>query len=469
MAMFGLLVLDKPSGVTSRRVVDRVLRFVRPTKVGHAGTLDPLAAGVLLLGLGQATRLVEYVHELPKQYQATFLLGRSSTTEDIDGEITELPDAVPPTREQIEQAADTLRGDIQQRPPAFSALKVAGRRAYELARAGETPELAPRGVRINRLTITRYDYPELCLDVECSSGTYVRSLGRDLAERAGSAAVMSALVRTAIGPFTLAEAADPEAITARKSRYSCAGPHSGRARVDGGGRAIRSRRRAHRRGLPVSVAGVSGERCARGGRSRPLAGRSGAAFRRSISTGEEFSAGRLSPARQTVRPHKPRDRHRRSSAVRFLRGNPRPKPRYVVTRARLSIGAITPSTYPCRARHNRVYGSTNLPYKPRWTSPRRRTCPGDRQRREVPAPMKDSPATMSEARSIKLDLAALALLALCDLPRPGAGDVQPGRLVRRLVYPRRPRRPTPAGARAPWRPTCCCKALAWERSTWWVR
>ena len=349
MAMFGLLVLDKPSGVTSRRIVDRVLRFVRPTKVGHAGTLDPLAAGVLLLGLGQATRLVEYVHELPKQYQATFLLGRSSTTEDIDGEITELPDAVPPTREQIEQAADTLRGDIQQRPPAFSALKVAGRRAYELARAGETPELAPRGVRINRLTITRYDYPELCLDVECSSGTYVRSLGRDLAERAGSAAVMSALVRTAIGPFTLAEAADPEAITRENLVTLVRDPILAvRGLME---EVVLSDRDVERVG--ARIAGFSGWRLGRtlrrGGRSRPLAGRSGAAFRRSISTGEEFSAGRLSPARQTVRPHKPRDRHRRSSAVRFSRGNPRPKPRYVVTRARLSIGAITPSTYPCRA------------------------------------------------------------------------------------------------------------------------
>lgn len=211
--MFGLLVLNKPSGVTSRRVVDQVQRLVRPAKVGHAGTLDPLASGVLVVGLGQATRLMEYVQELPKQYKGTFLLGRSSTTEDIEGEVTLLADAVQPAREDIERAADSLRGPIEQRPPAFSALKVGGRRAYDLARQGQAPELAPRGVRIERLVVTRYEYPELDLDVECSSGTYVRSLGRDLAERAGSAAVMSALVRTAIGAFRLEESVDPDQLT----------------------------------------------------------------------------------------------------------------------------------------------------------------------------------------------------------------------------------------------------------------
>ena len=147
---------------------------------------------------------------------------------------------MPPTRDQIEQAADTLRGEIQQRPPAFSALKVAGRRAYDLARAGESPELAPRGVRILRLAVTRYDYPELCLEVECGSGTYMRSLGRDLAERAGSAAVMSALVRTAIGPFTLTEAVDAETLTRENLARSSPRSDSGRARFDGRGRACRS-------------------------------------------------------------------------------------------------------------------------------------------------------------------------------------------------------------------------------------
>lgn len=209
MALYGLLNLHKPSGVTSRRAVDQVVRLVKPAKVGHAGTLDPLASGVLVVGIGAATRLVEYVQMMRKQYRATFLLGRSSTTEDVEGEITLHDDAPRPTLAAIEQAATQLVGEILQRPPDFSALKVSGRRAYALARAGQQVELAPRPIQIHRLEITRYEYPELCFDVECGSGTYVRSLGRDLAELAGTTAVMSALVRTAIGPFGLERAIRP--------------------------------------------------------------------------------------------------------------------------------------------------------------------------------------------------------------------------------------------------------------------
>jgi tRNA pseudouridine55 synthase len=212
--MFGLLNLNKPSGITSRRVVDRVQRLVRPDKVGHAGTLDPLACGVLVLGVGQATRLVEYIQEMPKHYSATFLLGRTSTTEDIEGQLTELAGAAPPARDALDEAARELSGEIAQRPPSFSALKVAGQRAYDLARAGREVELAPRTVRIYRLEIVHYAYPELRLEIECSGGTYVRSLGRDLAERAGTAAVMAALTRTAIGPFTLDDAVPPEVLSA---------------------------------------------------------------------------------------------------------------------------------------------------------------------------------------------------------------------------------------------------------------
>jgi tRNA pseudouridine55 synthase len=209
MALYGLLNLNKPSGVTSRRAVDQVVRLVKPTKVGHAGTLDPLACGVLVVGIGAATRLVEYVQTMPKQYRATFLLGRSSTTEDVEGEITLHDDAPQPTLAALEQAASQLIGEILQRPPAFSALKVSGRRAYALARAGQQVELALRPIQIHRLEVTRYVYPELCFDVDCGSGTYVRSLGRDLAELCGTSAVMSALVRTAIGPFTLDRAISP--------------------------------------------------------------------------------------------------------------------------------------------------------------------------------------------------------------------------------------------------------------------
>jgi tRNA pseudouridine55 synthase len=209
MPFFGLLNVHKPPGVTSRRVVDVVKRLVRPDKVGHAGTLDPLASGVLVIGVGQATRLVEYVQMMPKRYSATFLLGYASTTEDVEGQLTEIAGAVPPAREDLERAAAEMIGQIDQRPPDYSALKVGGRRAYALARAGEDFQLSARAVRIDRLEVTRYAYPELCLEIECGSGTYVRSLGRDLAERVGTSAVMSALVRTAIGSFSLEKAVDP--------------------------------------------------------------------------------------------------------------------------------------------------------------------------------------------------------------------------------------------------------------------
>ncbi len=213
MALCGLINANKPSGVTSRRIVDRVARLAGPAKVGHAGTLDPLASGVLVIGIGQATRLVEYVQRMPKTYRAEFLLGRTSTTEDVEGEITLLDDAPRPTLDELARAAGSLVGTIEQRPPAFSALKVEGRRAYALARAGQSVELAPRSVRIDRLEVTGYEYPTLSLEIECGSGTYVRSLGRDLAQRVGTGAVMSALVRTAIGPFEIASAVDVDTLT----------------------------------------------------------------------------------------------------------------------------------------------------------------------------------------------------------------------------------------------------------------
>ena len=209
----GLLTLDKPAAITSRDAVDLVQRLVRPAKVGHAGTLDPLATGVLVVCVGSATRLIEYVQRQPKSYTGTFLLGRRSPTEDVEGEVVELDDPPVPTREQLDQAAQGLVGRIEQRPPAFSALKVAGRRAYDLARQGQEVELKPRPITIYALEVVRYDYPELVLRIECGGGTYVRSLGRDLAERLGTAAVMSALVRTAIGPFRLEEAIDPRELT----------------------------------------------------------------------------------------------------------------------------------------------------------------------------------------------------------------------------------------------------------------
>ena len=209
----GLLNLDKPPGMTSRAVVDHVQRLVRPAKAGHAGTLDPLAAGVLVVCIGKATRLIEYVQQPPKRYDATFLLGRTSATEDVEGEVIELDRPPVPTIGEIESAAKRFVGEIEQRPPAFSALKVQGRRAYELARRGQEFDLAPRPVMIYSIQVLEYEYPTLRLDVRCGSGTYIRSLGRDVAESLGTGVVMSALVRTAVGSFTLDEACELTALT----------------------------------------------------------------------------------------------------------------------------------------------------------------------------------------------------------------------------------------------------------------
>ena len=215
MTISGLINLHKPSGMTSREAVDRVKRWVRPAKTGHAGTLDPLASGVLVVAIGAATRLIEYVQAMPKSYVGTFLLGRESSTEDVEGDVRIVDDAPTPSSAEVREAAARLTGEIEQRPPAFSALKVQGRRAYDLARVGRPVTLAARPVVIHRLDVVRYEYPELVLDVECSSGTYIRSLGRDLAVALGTAAVMSALVRTAIGSFRLEEACRPDDLDSR--------------------------------------------------------------------------------------------------------------------------------------------------------------------------------------------------------------------------------------------------------------
>ncbi len=220
----GLLNLNKPAGVTSRRVVDMVQRLARPAKAGHAGALDPLATGVLVVCVGGATRLIEYVQRMPKQYVATFLLGRQSATEDVEGDVAELPNAPVPTHGQIEAAAQRFTGRIVQRPPAFSALKIRGRPAYKLARQGQPVALEPRPIEIYRIAVKAYQYPELILEIECGRGTYVRSLGRDLAESLGTAAVMSALTRTAIGGFRLQQAVDPRELAADNWRAAIQPP-----------------------------------------------------------------------------------------------------------------------------------------------------------------------------------------------------------------------------------------------------
>jgi tRNA pseudouridine55 synthase len=210
--MHGLLNIDKPTGVSSRYVVSQIESAIRPLAVGHAGTLDPLATGVLVVCVGRGTKLVDYLHRFSKTYEATFLLGRSSDTEDVTGIIQPLTKPREPAREEIEQAVPQFLGEIQQQPPAFSALHVSGRRAYKLARKGHVVELQPRTIVVQRFELQRYDYPELHVEIECGSGTYVRSLGRDLARAVGTEAVMSQLRRTHVGPFEVACAISPEQV-----------------------------------------------------------------------------------------------------------------------------------------------------------------------------------------------------------------------------------------------------------------
>ena len=208
----GILVVAKPAGPTSHDVVALVRRLAATKRVGHGGTLDPFASGVLPVFLGHATRVAEYHLGDRKAYRATVCFGASSSTDDLEGELTPA-DGAAPTRDVVEAALPGLTGTVSQRPPAYSAVKVAGRRAYALARAGETVELAAREVTIHALDIITWDdtdpdRPIAVIEVACSAGTYVRALARDLGQMVGSAAYLGALTRTASGPFAL-DAATP--------------------------------------------------------------------------------------------------------------------------------------------------------------------------------------------------------------------------------------------------------------------
>lgn len=199
----GLLVIDKPQGITSRDAVDRAGHwFPRRTKLGHTGTLDPLATGVLVLCVGSATRLAEYVQRMNKTYESTFHLGATSDSDDADGVITPRDGATDPGVEAVGVALQRLVGPLMQVPPAFSAAHVGGQRAYYLARRGEEVRLEPRPVTVYGITITRYAYPELDVRVECGKGTYIRSLARDLGEILAIGSYVQTLRRTRVGPFT---------------------------------------------------------------------------------------------------------------------------------------------------------------------------------------------------------------------------------------------------------------------------
>ncbi|MDX1711857.1 MAG: tRNA pseudouridine(55) synthase TruB [Rhodovibrionaceae bacterium] len=197
----GWLVIDKPGGPTSAQVVNAVRRITGAAKLGHAGTLDPLATGILPVALGEATKTIAYVMEGAKRYRFTLRWGRATTTDDTEGEVLEESDRRP-SREEIEAALPRFIGEIEQVPPRFSAIKVEGKRAYDLAREGEEVELAARHVRIDSLSLAAMDDADhATFHVACGKGAYMRALARDLGAALGVPAHISALRRTAVGPF----------------------------------------------------------------------------------------------------------------------------------------------------------------------------------------------------------------------------------------------------------------------------
>jgi tRNA pseudouridine55 synthase len=192
--------------------VDRALRwFGRRTRMGHTGTLDPFATGVLVLCLGSATRLTEYVQQMSKTYRSVFVLGATSDTDDVDGTISRVPGATDPGQDVVASALAALVGTIEQVPPAYSAAKVAGQRAYDLARQGEDVSLRPRSVRIHGIDLLRYEYPEVEVEVRCGKGTYIRSLARDVGRVLGCGGHVRQLRRTRVGPFSVEEAVSLDA------------------------------------------------------------------------------------------------------------------------------------------------------------------------------------------------------------------------------------------------------------------
>jgi tRNA pseudouridine55 synthase len=215
----GLVVVDKPAGMTSHDVVGRCRRIFGTRRVGHAGTLDPMATGVLVIGIDRATKILGLVTETSKSYVATIRLGQSTSTEDAEGDITQQVSAHAVTDDAIESAITALRGDIAQVPSAVSAIKVDGQRAYRLAREGRTVELAARPVRIDRfemLAVRRHDHlVDVDVEVDCSSGTYIRALARDVGATLAVGGHLTALRRTRVGRFDIGQARSLDDLTER--------------------------------------------------------------------------------------------------------------------------------------------------------------------------------------------------------------------------------------------------------------
>lgn len=208
----GVIVVDKPLGITSMNVCSVVRGRLKAggapkrVKVGHGGTLDPLASGVLVVLIGKATKMCDEVMAGVKGYLTTVDLSQTSTTDDREGERTIFDVEIVPTYEQIEQACEKWVGEVMQKPPPYSAIKVNGKRAYALARQGEEVDLKARPVQIQSIKIVSYDWPMLSIDVVCGKGTYIRTLGRDIGAELGVGGMLTALRRTRVGQFTLEQA-----------------------------------------------------------------------------------------------------------------------------------------------------------------------------------------------------------------------------------------------------------------------
>jgi tRNA pseudouridine55 synthase len=216
MTLSGVINLDKPAGISSAFAVGKLKRMLpRGTKIGHAGTLDPFATGVLLLLVGKGTKLCEGLMSSPKQYEATVKFGATTATDDPEGAEEPWPGAVTPvTRERVEAVVPEFVGEITQVPPVFSAMKVEGRRAYDLARKGHDVQLVGRKVRVYGIEVVGYEWPLLTLRIDCGRGTYIRAIARDLGKRLDVGGHLTALRRTRVGQFDIGEATTVERLLA---------------------------------------------------------------------------------------------------------------------------------------------------------------------------------------------------------------------------------------------------------------
>lgn len=210
MSPDGIALVDKPSGITSHDAVAGVRRALGVRKVGHAGTLDPMATGLLVMGIGRGTRLLRFLGDLPKTYEGTFRLGVRTDTLDADGTVTSRGEAAVDAA-RVREAMRALEGDSMQRPPAYSAVKVGGEPLHRAARRGEAVEAEPRPIHVEAFELTGFQAPDVGFRVVCGGGTYVRVLAADVGDALGCGAHLTALRRTAIGPFRVEDATAPDA------------------------------------------------------------------------------------------------------------------------------------------------------------------------------------------------------------------------------------------------------------------